>query len=213
MLFTKSWRGQPSTFFVGHGISQNPYLALVFPSIAQSTNTMKRRRSWDPPPRPVTLPTVDSQGRVRPIQQASTLDLKKKRLEHGKSLLFSQAHASSQTIGDIYEVCYDGFKQLCSLDERFIAFAKDLFGRASMEMERASMNHTTAARIDQRLVSFMRLLGRNILLEPAQRAMEWLIRRFGYGASLGSSNVANMVQCIPLQHGAFDPDLPPLPRI
>lgn len=105
-----------------------------------------------------------------------------KRLEHSKSLLFSPTYASSQSIEDVYRLCNDeGFAQLCRLDERYYGFAHDLFGTASLEMERATMTHATAARIDKRIVNFMSLVSQNLMLDPAKKAVEWLIRRFGYG--------------------------------
>ena len=120
------------------------------------------------------------QKQLAAIAASSThqLDLKAQKLAHAKSLLFEPRVAANQSINSIYHICYDGFQELCALDKRFIPFSSTLFSEQSKEEDRAQMSKDENEALDAVLESFLTLVGPRLLLKPAVKAVEWLIRRF-----------------------------------
>lgn len=107
-------------------------------------------------------------------------DLTAQKKSHSKSLLFEPVIAGSQTLHDLYLLCVTGFEELCGLDDRFRQFGKTIFSAESIAQDRSQMNVQENEALDRVLVSFMGLVGSRLLLKPALRAMEWIIRRFRY---------------------------------
>ncbi|KAH7128267.1 hypothetical protein B0J11DRAFT_566908 [Dendryphion nanum] len=120
------------------------------------------------------------QKQLAAIAATSThqLDLKAQRNAHGKSLLFEPKVAASQSFDAIYAICYDGYRNLCALDPRFLSFARTLFSEQSKDEDRAQMNKAENEELDRVLESFITLVGPRLLLKPAEKALEWLVRRF-----------------------------------
>lgn len=107
------------------------------------------------------------------------LDLKAQKARHGKSLLFEPRDASTQSFDTIYQICYEGFEELCMLDARFIPFSRSLFSEQSKNEDRTDMTVGENADLDKMVASFLGLVGGRLLLRPAIKAVEWLVRRFG----------------------------------
>ncbi|KAJ9664087.1 snoRNA-binding rRNA-processing protein utp10 [Coniosporium apollinis] len=106
------------------------------------------------------------------------LDLKAQKAAHGKSLLFEPRIAASQDFNTIYQVCSEGFQELCMLDARFAAFSQNLFSEQSKSEERTQMTAEENKELNVVLESFLGLVGPRLLLKPAIKAVEWLVRRF-----------------------------------
>lgn len=106
------------------------------------------------------------------------LDLKAQKTRHSKSLLFEPREAASQSFDTIYQICYEGFGDLCQLDGRFTAFAKNLFSDQSKNEDRTQMTAKENQELDQVIERFLGLLGSRLLLKPGVKAAEWLVRRF-----------------------------------
>jgi len=106
------------------------------------------------------------------------LDLKAQKAAHGKSLLFEPRVAASQDFNTIYQICCEGFQELCMLDARFTAFSQNLFSEQSKSEERTQMTAEENKELDAVLESFLGLVGPRLLLKPAIKAVEWLVRRF-----------------------------------
>jgi U3 small nucleolar RNA-associated protein 10 len=106
------------------------------------------------------------------------LDLKAQRTAHGKSLLYEPKIAASQTFNNIYQVCHEGFRELCMLDNRFAAFSKNLFSDQGKTEERNQMTAKENEELDVVIERFLTLVGPRLSLKPAQKAVEWLVRRF-----------------------------------
>lgn len=115
------------------------------------------------------------------------LDLKAQKAAHGKSLLFDPKVAAAQDFNTIYQVCYEGFQELCSLDSRFLAFSRNIFSEQSKAEERTQMNAQENAELDTVLESFLGLVGARLLLKPGVKALEWLVRRFRCDSLLAST--------------------------
>ncbi|KAL4749031.1 U3 small nucleolar RNA-associated protein 10, partial [Aspergillus terricola var. indicus] len=106
------------------------------------------------------------------------LNLKAQRLAHSNSLIFDKRVAGSQDFDTIYDICYDGFRELCQLDFRFAQFERSIFSEQSKVQDRTEMNVEQNRELDSVLEAFLALVGGRLLLSPAVKAVEWLIRRF-----------------------------------
>ncbi|KAK8201397.1 snoRNA-binding rRNA-processing protein utp10 [Zalaria obscura] len=106
------------------------------------------------------------------------LDLKAQRTQHSKSLLFESKDAANQTFDTIYQICIEGFDELCMLDARFGPFSQNLFSEQSKGEDRTQMTAKENEELDVVIKSFLGLVGARLLLKPGQKAVEWLIRRF-----------------------------------
>ena len=109
---------------------------------------------------------------------SNPLDLKAQRKAHSKSLLFDPPHAANQDFDTIYQLCYEGYFELCQLDPRFIPFGKNLFGEQSKHEDRTQMTEAQNGQLDALVEDFLALIGSRLLLKPALLAVEWVVRRF-----------------------------------
>lgn len=106
------------------------------------------------------------------------LDLKAQKAAHGKSLLFEPKVAVSQDFETLYQICVEGFQELCTLDRRFEPFYANIFSEQSKTEEREQMTLEENKELNIVLDDFLSLVGTRLLLKPAQKAVEWVIRRF-----------------------------------
>jgi U3 small nucleolar RNA-associated protein 10 len=113
-------------------------------------------------------------------KSTNPLDLKAQRIAHSQSLIFESKVAVSQDFDTIYEVCYDGFRELSSLDARFTEFDQTIFSQHSKSEDRTEMTAAQNKELDAVLDSFLALVGSKLLLTPAIKAVDWLVRRFRY---------------------------------
>lgn len=108
------------------------------------------------------------------------LDLKAQRAVHSQSLIFEKTVAGSQTFETVYQICYEGFLEICALDSRFKKFQRSLFSEQSVTEDRLQMTAEQNKELDTVLESFLGLVGSKLLLSPAIKAVDWLVRRFRY---------------------------------
>ena len=106
------------------------------------------------------------------------LDLKAQKSRHSKSLLVEPRDAATQNFDEIFQLCYEGFQELCVLDSRFIRFENNLFSEQSKDEDRTQLTATENAELDAICESFLGLVCGRLLLVPAMKAVEWLVRRF-----------------------------------
>lgn len=111
-------------------------------------------------------------------KSTNSLNLKAQKASHSKSLIFEPQVAASQSFDAIYTLCHEGFQELCLLDSRFIDFQRTIFSQQSQEEDRVQMTVAEVAQLDQRLEDFLGLVGGRLRLNPAIKAVEWLVRRF-----------------------------------
>lgn len=110
------------------------------------------------------------------------LDLKTQRIAHSQSLIFDSQIAGTQDFDTIYEICYEGFRELCSLDRRFEEFERTIFSEQSKAEDRTQMNASQNQELDVVIENFLALVGGRLQLSPAVKAVDWLVRRFRYVA-------------------------------
>jgi U3 small nucleolar RNA-associated protein 10 len=111
-------------------------------------------------------------------ESTNSLNLKAQKAAHSRSLIFDPRVAASQSFDTLYILCHEGFQELCLLDGRFLEFQRNIFSEQSMEEDRNLMTTAEAAELDKRLESFLGLVGGRLRLNPAIKAVEWLVRRF-----------------------------------
>lgn len=122
------------------------------------------------------------------------LDLKAQKFAHGKSLLFEPRVAASQSFETIYQICYQGYRDLCALDPRFLQFSHSLFSEQSKVEDRTQMTQKENNNLNGVLEAFMTMIGPRLLLKPAEKALEWLVRRFRYVELGGPWQIADNSQ-------------------
>ncbi|KAF9886855.1 snoRNA-binding rRNA-processing protein utp10 [Aspergillus nanangensis] len=106
------------------------------------------------------------------------LNLKAQRIAHSHSLIFDKKVAGSQDFDTVYDICYEGFQELCQLDPRFTPFERTIFSPQSKTEERTELSKVQNKALDPVLEAFLALVGGRLLLNPAVKAVDWLIRRF-----------------------------------
>ena len=111
-------------------------------------------------------------------KSSNELDLKAQRAAHSKSLLFEPNVAATQSMETIFQICYEGFQELCALDARFVKFERSIFAPHSRNHDRQLLTAAENKSLDAAIEAFLALVGQRILLKPAVKAVEWLVRRF-----------------------------------
>ena len=111
-------------------------------------------------------------------RSTNPLDLKAQKKAHSQSLLFERSIAAAQDFDTIYQICIEGFQELCQIDARFSTFARSIFNEQSKQEDRATMTVQQNEELNEVLEKFLGLLGGRLFLKPALKAAEWLVRRF-----------------------------------
>lgn len=109
---------------------------------------------------------------------ANPLDLKTQKKYHSQSLLFNPLVAATQEFDSLYAICNEGFHDLCHLDPRFTTFRHSIFSEQSKREDRTQMSSVQNDQLNTALEDFLHLVGSRLLLKPALKAVEWLVRRF-----------------------------------
>ncbi len=104
--------------------------------------------------------------------------LEKQRVPLKPSLLFDKQKAETLDNETIYGLGVNGLMELRKHDERFAAFEETLFSATAKDMSRLMQTKEVNKQLDKSIEHFLILLSPYFLLKPAQKALEWLIRRF-----------------------------------
>jgi len=108
------------------------------------------------------------------------LDLKAQKSAHSKSLLFEPKVAAGQSMESVYQICLEGYQDLCQLDGRFNRYRSNIFGSQSVREDRNRMTKNENNDLNVVLESFLGLIGARLLLKSALKSVEWLVRRFRF---------------------------------
>ncbi|RDH38322.1 U3 small nucleolar RNA-associated protein 10 [Aspergillus welwitschiae] len=111
-------------------------------------------------------------------KSTNQLNLKAQRIAHSQSLIFDWKTATTQDFDTVYQICFEGFQELCQLDPRFAPFERTIFSEQSKAEDRTEMNAAQNKELDTVVEAFLALVGGHLLLSPAVKAVDWLIRRF-----------------------------------
>ncbi|KAI9843176.1 MAG: snoRNA-binding rRNA-processing protein utp10 [Thelocarpon superellum] len=111
-------------------------------------------------------------------KSTNSLDLRAQKAAHARSLLFDPKVAATQDFDTIYTICAEAFHELARLDPRFLPFARTIFSEQSKQEDRTQLTESENHDLDKVLEDFLSLVGARLLLKPAVKAVEWLVRRF-----------------------------------
>ena len=112
------------------------------------------------------------------VDSTNPLDLKAQKKAHSQSLVFEPQVAATQDFDTLYQICLESYQELCRIDPRFSGFSSNVFSEQSKKENRAQMTAAENTELDVVLESFLSLVGVRLLLKPAVKAVEWLVRRF-----------------------------------
>lgn len=123
---------------------------------------------------------------------SNPLDLKAQKIQHSQSLIFDPRVAATQDFDSLFLICHEAFHELCLLDSRFAGFANSLFSQHSKRQDRTQMTSVQNDQLNILLNDFLGLVGGRLLLKPALKAVEWLVRRFRLVAAAASSTSSSI---------------------
>ncbi|PWW71926.1 ARM repeat-containing protein [Tuber magnatum] len=121
----------------------------------------------------------------------NTLNTQKLRSIHSISLLFPPSVAAAQDTDTIFSIAIEGFRELCRLDKRFLLYERGLFSEHSKNVDRFVLAQASAESLSKSIDGFLQLLCGRMLLQPALRALEWLVRQF----RVQDQNTASLILC------------------
>lgn len=113
-----------------------------------------------------------------------------------KSILFDPQEAAGLTRDTVYALGVNGIQELATIDPGFEEFEKTIFSQGSQTMERSVQTADVNKVLDKHIRSFLLRLSPYFMLKPAQKAMEWLVYRFG----IHQYNIDDIMMCIMPYH-------------
>ncbi|XBW37624.1 hypothetical protein QEN19_003205 [Hanseniaspora menglaensis] len=120
----------------------------------------------------------DQLSQIASQTQGIALDRKRRQKIHSASLIFSPKVAAAQDFEFIYDHTHEHFEELCSIDKRFEAFSKSLFGETSISLDRNTLTDEENKDLNTNINMFLLLTSGKWNLSSTMYAMEWLVRRF-----------------------------------
>ncbi|GAB6029136.1 HEAT repeat-containing protein 1 [Chamberlinius hualienensis] len=117
--------------------------------------------------------------------------------EHAvSSLLFEPKYAAELERDDIYVLALNGLEELEGILPIFYKFRSTIFGEQSKSFERSVKSKDANQLLNKEIESYLRILSPFVLLKPAQKTLEWLIRRF----QIHLYNCDALMKCVLLYH-------------
>lgn len=111
--------------------------------------------------------------RLKAPQTQILVDRKKR-----PSILFDEKEAAEKDRETIFDIGYSGFQDLVKLNPAFLQFEASLFDKNARELQRAVESKEVNEQLNDVLKKFLIHLSPYLLLQPAHKSLEWLIRRF-----------------------------------
>lgn len=108
------------------------------------------------------------------------------------SFLFNSTESSKMRKDEIYLISLDGLSELITLDSRFSSFRDSLYSSKSVQFNRELQNQEINEKLDSTIEDFLHLLSPYYLLNPAHKALEFLIRVY----KIHFFNVDSVMSCI-----------------
>ena len=94
------------------------------------------------------------------------------------SLLFDPKEAAGIDTETVYSLGLNGLEGLKVVDHSFSAFERSLFSESTKSLERTVQSKEANEKLDKQISKFLQYLSPYVMLKPAHKALEWLIRRF-----------------------------------
>ena len=135
------------------------------------------------------MTSLSSQLRNLQIPDAlSVLNLRDKRA----SILFDANEAADIDIDTVFSLGKTGLHELQEINDDFAKFEKTLFSDNVKMMERTQESKEFNQKLNKKIKEFLILLSPYFLIKPAQKTLEWLIRRF----RIHVFNVDDLICCV-----------------
>jgi len=103
------------------------------------------------------------------------------------SILFTEKEAATIDLQTLHSIGVNGLLELKKFDARFGTFESNLFAPASVELDRELQTEDVNRKLDKTIEHFLLLLSPFMLLKPAHKAFEYLLRRHRYDLDLSLS--------------------------
>lgn len=120
--------------------------------------------------------------------ELSVLNIHNKRA----SILFDSSDAADIDLDTIFALGKTGLEELGNIDSHFFEFEKTLFSENFKAIERTQQPKEFNEKLDKKIKEFLVFLSPYFLIKPAQKTLEYLIRRF----RVHVFNVDDLVACI-----------------
>ncbi|EFA81512.1 U3 snoRNP protein [Heterostelium album PN500] len=124
---------------------------------------------------------MSSKSTTQLDRQLSKINERAHRVDTNKyrdSLLFDAKEAAAIDYEAVLVIGQEGLRELIRLDQRFKEFESNLFAPSSRSHNRMQITAEESDQLDTDIHRFLRLSSGYFLLNPAQKALEWLIRRY-----------------------------------
>ena len=108
------------------------------------------------------------------------------------SLLFDGKEAADMDVETVYALGWNGLQELTAVEPSFAEFESSLFSESSKTFERSVQTLEVVEQLDTTLALFMRKLCPYLLLQPAHKCLEWLVRVY----RVHSCNTELMMECV-----------------
>lgn len=128
---------------------------------------------------------------IKANNNATILDKSHRRKLHSVSLVYDPKEASAQDFETVYYESVEAFRELASIDSRFLHFEKSLFSETSIRFDRLVQSRDQDKMLNDAIEQFLMLLAQYLHLNIAFRALEWLVRRF----QIQVHNVESLLLC------------------
>eukprot|EP00794_Sanderia_malayensis_P007770 gene7770-8616_t len=106
--------------------------------------------------------------------ELSVLNVQSKRA----SILFDSRDAADIDLDTVFSIGLSGLAELENIDSDFAKFEKFLFSDSVKSLERTQQPGEFNSKLDRKVEEFLAYLSPYFLIKPAQKTLEWLIRRF-----------------------------------
>lgn len=94
------------------------------------------------------------------------------------SFLFDPKEASDIDNETVFALALNGLEELKLVNLQFEKFATLLFSESCKHLERSMQSQELNDKLDSSIKDYLRVLSPYILLKPAHKTLEWLIRRY-----------------------------------
>ncbi len=120
--------------------------------------------------------------------ELSVLNIQNKRA----SILFDAQDAADIDVDTVFALGVSGLNELQNIDQGFARFEKMLFSKDVKSIERSLLPDEFNKKLDKKINEYLAYLSPYFLIKPAQKTMEWLIRRF----RINVFNIDALMSCV-----------------
>ena len=137
------------------------------------------------------ISSLENQLKRLRIPENSSLERASK-FKKRTSFLFNAKEASDIDNETVFALALNGLDELKLVNDHFEQFESLLFSESSKHLERSLQTKEVNEKLDSTIRDYLQFLSPYILLKPAHKTLEWLIRRF----QVQLYNVDDLLSCV-----------------